>query len=61
MKIYNKTTGRFYLGFSSKFSQPLWSQPHRPSQALEVFPDEAERIVKQLTALEPALDLIITN
>jgi hypothetical protein len=56
-RVLNKTTGRFYVGFSSKFNRPLWSAPHRPLQGLKLFEAQAAAVVRQLTALEPSLDL----
>lgn len=61
MKVRNRTTNRFYMGTASRTGAPIWSAPHRPSQALELSLADAQRAVRQLTYVEPSLDLQIVG
>jgi hypothetical protein len=61
MKVLNRTTGRFYIGFSPRAGQPIWSRPHRPSEATQLSEEEANHVVRQLTMIEPALDLSVVQ
>lgn len=53
-KVLDKKTGRFYIAFSSKLNQPIWSQPHRPSQAAVMTPVDAAQVIKELQLLAPS-------
>ena len=61
MRIYNKTTGRFYLGYSSSASRPCWGPPFNKTLALRMTQADADVAVKQMTALEPSLDLLVVS
>jgi hypothetical protein len=61
MKVYNQKTGKFYICFSARDYEPVWTSRGKVSQAGEMSLEIAEAVVRQLQKINPGLLLQVVE